>query len=131
MRNPANWNEFGEGRVGADPAGRDFIRTNRRASRCGDVSFNGIDQNPIWFDVTVARADEFSTQRMIFVRLGQGLVAQEQVNDMQQFAHILASFLHPFIFFFEGGCVAQPAYYASNCATRSRMSLAVCRFFPA
>ncbi len=59
------------------------------------IALDGVDQNPIRFDMAVPAASELTAQRMILVIAWQRLPFHEQIEDSAQVAKILATPPHP------------------------------------
>src|SRR3972149_10716568 len=110
-----------------------FEQVGVRTSAVKDqfISVDRVDQYPIWFNMTITRADILSPQWMVIIGFRQRPFVEQQINDLAQFAHIVSALLCPFVVFFEKGCIARRQHYASNCTNKSLMSLAVCRLRPA
>ncbi len=50
-----------------------------------------INQNPVWFDVTISAADKIAAQWVILIFGWQWFARNQQINDFSEFCQILAA----------------------------------------
>ena len=70
----------------------------------------GIDQNPIWFDMAITAALEFATQSVVFVFGWQRLTFNQQFDDGFDLGQIFAAFLGAFDIFLELGSATEASH---------------------
>ena len=71
------------------------VRAGADKGEASIVVGDGVDQEPIGLEVTVAEAPEVAEQRMVPISGRQGLTSAEEVNGFTELGQVLAASPHP------------------------------------
>ena len=67
-----------------------------------------VDQNPVWFDVTVAMSAQTASKLVISILGGKSFLGEKYIHDGLHLCEAFASFLHPLEILLELAGLAEP-----------------------
>ena len=86
------------------------VRARPLESNVGVLFCQRINKKPIRFEVTVAAAEEFATQRMIFKLRRQGFAVDQKIERGLEFRHVFATLFRALYILLELGRATEVSH---------------------